>query len=43
MQNLPAILAIGGGIGLILMGFGFFGFLCMCCGVVLALPVKALA
>ena len=37
MNNMPAILAVGGGLGLILMGFGFFGFLALCCGVVLAL------
>lgn len=42
MQHLPAILAIAGGIGLIFNGFGFFGFMVLCFGGVLAIADKAL-
>lgn len=43
MKNMPAVLCVAGGLGLILMGFGFFGFLALCCGVVLALPTAVAA
>jgi hypothetical protein len=42
MNHMPAILAVAGGLGLIFMGFGFFGFLALCCGMVLSLTNAAL-